>query len=147
MILVDLDNLIITQSKLNMTLFKKRKEVIEKLGQDVIWFCNKVTANIMKEFDIKLLGKLVVTKVEADSADHHLIHFALKKKNHVIISNDKALMRLLYFMNHNGKMLFFSFKKEQLLKNSISICFEKRQELEKFLQTYNLYKIRFGHAQ
>ena len=147
-ILVDLDNLYIINNKVNIPILLKRKEMIEKIENiKVIWFCNKKTAKLMKDENI-IFTNLKISNIINDSADHNLINYINKyKKNNkfTIITNDKTLMRVLYFIKKDKNIEFLSFvgKKIEKITNKINLCFKNKIDLDKFLTSYNLYKSRY----
>jgi rRNA-processing protein FCF1 len=147
-ILVDLDNLYIINDKINIPILLKRKEMIENVSHSkIIWFCNKVTSKLMKDEKI-IFKNLKISNVKNDSADHNLMNYLEKHKNtkkFTVVTNDKTLMRVLYFIHKSKNIEFLSFKGKKIEKitNKINICFEKQIDLEKFLTSYNLYKSRY----
>jgi hypothetical protein len=148
-ILVDLDNIIIVNDTFDLKTFLGRKAKIEAIPHKrIVWFCNKVTSNFLVSSGVKLPpDDLKISKVTDESADHNLINYVKKRKINklIVITNDKTLLRLLLFLNNRSKMEFLSFKGKIIDKitNKISLCFERKTDLDKFLHSYNLFKIRY----
>lgn len=149
---IDLDNIGFVENSINKEVLEKRLAKILNMKADkYIYYCNKVTQKYLEKYEIDVTGKLVVVKTKKDEADHKIIYDVMKmctKKNvnvH-IISNDKIFMRLAMFMvPHKDNIHMYVFKKTKLVESTkdMNICFKKRGELSKFIESYNLLKQRY----
>jgi hypothetical protein len=149
-ILVDLDNIIIHNNDFNTELFLKRKKIIENIKNNrIIWFCNDTTFKYLKDSSIEIESKNIkLSKVNKDSADHNLINYAKKLNNKyklTCITNDKTLLRLFKFIikNENCELMSFKGKTIEKITNKINLCFSKKIDLDKFITSYNLFKLRY----
>lgn len=148
-VLVDLDNLYIINNKVNVVKLKTRLNSIVNMKLPTKYFGNKFTKHILTHNKIPL--KMHTTEIQKDSADHAMIHSLkqLQTKYDVvhIVSNDMVLAKLAYFLSeHPDKLIFHNILKSNDRVSTFNIenyCFKHKLELQKFLDSYNLYKARF----
>lgn len=147
-VLVDLDNLYIINNKVSVTKLKNRLSAIAHLRLPTKYFGNRFTKHLLMHNKIPL--RMYTTEVQKDSADHALIHFlkGFEDKYDVlhIVSNDMVLAKLAYFLSdHPDKLRFHKVSSNDLVSayNIHNYCFKHKLELQKFLDSYNLYKARF----
>ena len=147
--LVDLDNIYIINNKVNVPKLKRRIQVVkDSLNMPIVYFGNEFTKRILLENEIKV--KMTTTPVLKDSADHSLISkinsLVKKHKEAHIITADVSLGNLAYFIAEKpDNLIFHRFLKSDKLEeyDVMKYCFKNKRTLQKFLDSYNLYKSRF----
>lgn len=151
-IFVDLDNISFLGDTLNIDILEKRLKRITNIGANkYIYYCNTKTQEFIKKNNIIIDGKLIVVKTKKDEADHKIIYDVLKinrkkKAKLDIISNDKIFLRLAMFMFPGKENInLYQFKKTKLVESTedMNICFTKKNDLTKFIESYNLLKQRY----
>lgn len=145
-ILVDLDNIYIKDEKPSVSLLQDRLEVIAKFCKNYICFGNVYTKDFLKSNNIKV-PKMYISKIMNDSADHMIIHklgYYLNNYAKVsVVTNDKTLIKLAGFI-HKKPITFYVFNNLDLVPlNAQELCFKEKEQLQKFITSYNLYKIRY----
>ena len=141
MLLVDLDNIYIINNKSNISILKKRLEQLEKIDNNIIFFGNEYTADFIKANNLKI--KVNISKYNGkDSCDHELIHYAIKKKYNIsIVTNDKILQKLAFYLSKN-QIMFYEYIKNKLIKKKVDLKLDK-EIMTLFIKSYELYKTRF----
>lgn len=153
LVLVDLDNLYFTNGAVNIPMLLKRIATIDKLLAKKRWFCNESTASSIKRAGVAVPQnqKLEIVDNTPDNADHALLH-VLKRLHKSystvhVISNDKTLLRLGYFISQTiSRLRFYRFRNARLedVTGRVDICFKTNNDLTKFIDSYNLYNRRYG---
>lgn len=143
---VDLDSLYIINNMVNVSVFQARLDAIRALPMTKRWFGNESTRNILSKNGIKLGtgDKPIIVSNKPENVDHAILRRLSKvppaTEVHVI-SNDVIMHRLGFFLNKNTDIHFWRFKQTKLedITNRIDICFKKKQDLQKFIDSYKLY--------
>lgn len=142
MLLVDLDNIYIINYKPDLDTLKKRLKRIQKLDTDIRYFGNEFTNNYIKTNKIPI--KVKVSKYTGkDASDHELIHYGFKKPKCKILTNDKTLQKLSYFI-YKQIPDFYEFASDHKLKKvRVDLCLNSKEMLGSIIKSYELYKTRF----
>lgn len=140
MLLVDLDNIYIIDENPNLLVLRKRLIKIQKLDTNCKYFGNKYTEKYIKDNKIKL--KVIMSEFNGkDSSDHELIYYGINKKNVSVLTNDKTLQKLVFFL-FSGKITFYEFKENRIVKVTVNLDLDKNT-LETLIKSYELYKMRY----
>lgn len=144
--LVDLDNIFIINDVPSASILLSRIEMLKKTYNTIIWFGNSFTQNFLKQHNIHV-HPLKVSKNEKDASDHKIVKWveeSLSWQNIQVITGDKTLQRLVYFKCSSNKNIKFRkfVKHHDTLRTirNVDICFKTRAALQKFINSYNLYK-------
>lgn len=143
---VDLDNIYIVNKKPNITLLKKRVMKIKTLNIPVKYFGNTYTWNIVKQNKIRL--NMTISDIAKNSADHSMLNSILRDNtnNVFILTYDVTLGRLASYLvkNKNVKLAQFDDADDEIYVHDIDFQFKRRKDLSKFLDSLELYKLRYN---
>lgn len=145
--LVDVDNIFILDNKPSLVALSARIKHIEETHDNIVWFGNEYTSTFMNINDIKIRPFNKSTN-HKDATDHKMLKFLKRSQkqydNVFIVTSDKTLQRLVYFLFHDApfNLYFQSFtstSRHKLHKvNDVDICFKTHHALKKFIESYNL---------
>ena len=147
--LVDLDNIFIMNNIANAKALKIRINKLQKKFSDIVWFGNDYTYRFAKDNNVHL-SPFKKTYNAKDATDHSIIKYMQTVSNKydrvVIVTNDKILQKLAYYLNDDIPLGFLGFtpkysKMKEVLP--IDMCFKNKYELKDFIESHDLFRKRF----
>lgn len=145
---VDVDNLYIINNKVNQhTLIHRVNTILTRFSgsHDIYFFGNSFTQNVLSKYGI-LMNNFYVSDIEANSADHNMIHSILKTKhkNITIITGDMTLCRTALYIHRSKNISFLKFDETHDLHNlEVDFKFARIEQLDKFVKSLALYSVRY----
>lgn len=147
---VDVDNIYIIRNKVNPKILLKRvQHIVHRYGHksnSCMFFGNSFTHNILKEYGIiEATGiNFFSSDIEANSADHNLIH-RIRGKQATIITGDMTLCRIAKFVHPKKDIKCMTFLDDNKLHPlEVDFAFKRREHLDKFVKSLEMYSVRYA---